>query len=211
MIANNMVYGISTNCTSPDYGSGIALGGGTGSTTQVFYNTVSMSGTQTGASAASQTSACLAVTNTTGITLENRNNIYVNTQVGNTGSTTRFACVALAYSSSVGNYTGLTSDHNNYFVSGAGPGSYQVGLTGGVAGTARVSLADWTAQTGRDGAGAAPNPGATTLQINPVFTSATDLHLVFNNATNLPINNGAITLSVPPGFISVPNRFPIQL
>ena len=196
LIANNMVYGVSTNCTSPDYGAGITLGGGTGSTTQVYYNSVVMQGTITGATAATQTSTCLAVTNTSGITLDNRNNIYVNTQIGNTSSTTRFACVALAYSSTLGNYTGLTSDHNNYYVAGAGPGSYQVGLTGGVAGTARITLADWTAQTGRDGAGSAPNASATTLQINPVFTSSTNLHLVFNDATNLPFNDGAIVVSV---------------
>ncbi len=50
LIANNMVSGVSANGTSGDFGVGIFIGGGTGSTTNIYHNTVHMQGTQTGGS-----------------------------------------------------------------------------------------------------------------------------------------------------------------
>ena len=44
-ISNNFIYGVGANGTSGDFGSGIFLGGGVGSTTQVYFNSVSMTGT----------------------------------------------------------------------------------------------------------------------------------------------------------------------
>jgi hypothetical protein len=87
LIANNMVSGVSSNGTGGDFGAGIIVGGGTGSTTEVYYNTVSMQGTITGSTAATQASACLAITNTTAPTISIKNNILSNTQLGNTSAT----------------------------------------------------------------------------------------------------------------------------
>ncbi len=172
ILANNMVSGVMANGTSGDFGAGIILGGGTGSTTKLYYNTVMMQGTIAGATAATQTEACVAVTASSAPTsVELRNNILVNKQLGNTSATVKFACVSLNYSSTVGNYAGITSDHNNFVCTGAGPGTYQIGITGGTVGTSRTSLANWTTETGRDGAGSAPNPSQTTLQVDPVFAS----------------------------------------
>jgi hypothetical protein len=168
-IANNMISGVVANGTAGDFSGGIALGGGAGSTTNVYFNSVSFSGTITGASSASQVAACLAVTASTAPTLDVRDNIFTNTQLGNTGATVRFVAVALGYSSTTGNYSGLTSNFNDLRCTGAGPGTYQVGETGGLtAGTVRTALSDWQTETGRD---------ANSISADPGFISATNLHL----------------------------------
>ena len=182
LLANNMISGVAANGTSGDFAAGIILGGGTGSITNVYYNTVSMQGTITGATAASQTSACLAVTNSTAPTLDLRNNIFSNTQLGNTGATLRFASIALGYST----YATLTSNYNDLYAAGAGPGTYTVGITGTVvAGTNSVTLANWQATTTKD---------ANSVSILPVFTSATDLHLI--PVSNAGLNNVGTPVSV---------------
>ena len=166
-IANNMIYGVAANGTAGDFGSGIVLGGGTGSITNVYYNSISMQGTVTGASAGTQTESCLAVTNSAPPTLDIRNNIFANTQVGNTGSTAQFIGVALGYTSTLGNYVGLTASNNNYFIaSGAG---YFKGSKGTVvAGTTFQTLPLWQAETGRD---------ANSISANPFFAAASNLHI----------------------------------
>lgn len=185
LIANNFVYGVSHNSTSPDIAAGIAVGGGTGSTTNIFHNTVSMQGTITGGTAAVQTSACLAVTATTAPTLVDvRNNIFSNTQANNSGTTMRFTAIALGYSSTLGNYSGLTSNNNDLFAAGS-LGTYTIGITGGVTGTNRTTLTAWTTETGKDGA---------SVNILPVFTSTSDLHLV--PASNVTLNSLGTALSV---------------
>ena len=168
-ISNNVIYGVTANGTSGDFGGGIVLGGGIGSTTRVFYNSVSFSGTIQGATAASQVAACLAVTASTAPTLDIRDNILSNTQLGNASATVRFVSIGLGYSSTTGNYAGLTSNNNDLYCTGAGPGTYQVGETGGlVAGTVRTTLANWQTETGRD---------ANSVSGNPQFNSNTDLHI----------------------------------
>jgi len=177
LIANNMVYGVISNATSPDIAAGIVSGGGAGSTTNVYHNTVAMQGTITGASAATQTSACLAVTAAAAPVLDIRNNIFTNTQVNNSGTTMRFAAIALAYSSTAGNYAGLTSNNNDLYAAGS-LGTYTVGITGGITGTNRVTLANWNTETGRDAA-------ATSKNVLPVYLSNSNLHLDNNNAGNV--------------------------
>lgn len=177
-VTNNVVYAILDNATSPDFSAGIALGGVTGSTFNVYHNSVSMNGTITGGTASSSVSACLAVTtSTTSITpvLDIRNNIFSNSQVGNATATTRFVAIALGYSSTAGNYTNLTSNYNDLYAAGAGPGSYHVGITGGVTGTSRTTLSDWQTQTGRD---------ANSLNVVPAFVSASNLHSTSTNLNN---------------------------
>ncbi len=177
VIANNMVYGVSHNSTSPDFAAGIVLGGGTGSSTKIYHNTVSMQGTITGVSAATQTSACLAVTATSAPTLDIRNNIFSNTQANNSGSTMRFTAIALGYSSTTGNYSGLTGNNNDLYAAGS-LGTYTVGITAGLTGTNRTTLAAWTTETGRDGL---------SKNVLPVFSGTTNLHLdnsITSNTTN---------------------------
>ena len=184
LIANNMIYGVAANGTGGDYSAGLTLGGGTGSTTNVYCNTINMKEPITGSSGASQTSACIAVTNSTEPVLDIRDNILVNTQIGNAGATLRLACIALGYST----FGNLTSNNNDLYCSGAGPGSYHVGITGGVvSGISRSTLADWQTATGKDLA---------SLNFLPAFVSATNMHIDPGNTINLPLDGGGVSIAV---------------
>lgn len=192
LIANNMISGVASNSTSPDLTAGIILGGGTGATTNIYHNTVVMQGTLPGATAASQASACLAVTATTAPTLDIKNNILVNTQVGNTSATTKFETIGLAYTSTTGNYAGLASNNNLLYAAGAGPGTYMVAITNGITGgTAQTALSNWQTETGRD---------ASSLNSNPVFVSSTDLHIVDSDPANTTLSSGGTATSVTTDF-----------
>ena len=171
-ISNNMISGVGANGTSPDFAAGIILGGGTGSTTNVFFNTVTMSTILTGGN---QNTFALAVGGTTP-TVNIKNNIL--TATGSNGSGINYA-IGLAYSSTTGNYVGLTSDNNDLFASGTSAGVGETGLL--QAGTARTTLANWTTETGRDGA---------SKNANPTFLSATDLHLDVSVVSNGTYFNG---------------------
>ncbi|MBL7805048.1 MAG: hypothetical protein JNL02_15005, partial [Saprospiraceae bacterium] len=187
LIANNMISGVAANGTASDYGAGIALGGGIGSTINVFYNTVSMQGNITGVSNASVASAALAVTNNAAPSnLNIRNNILSNTQAANGTSTQRHTAIALAYSGTSGNYAGLISDNNDLYSAGPGPGSYHVAVVGGIAaGPVRTTLANWQTETGRD---------ANSFSVQPNFVSTTDLHLV--TTSNQCLDGGGAPVSV---------------
>ncbi|MBK7938253.1 MAG: hypothetical protein IPJ82_14745 [Lewinellaceae bacterium] len=169
-IANNMVSGVAANGTASDFGGGIIIGGGIGSTTRVYYNTVSMSGTLPGATGASTLSIAFGVTGIAPPVLDVRNNIFSNTQLPNTGATVKFFAVGLGYVSSAGNYANLTSDFNDLYVT---PGSPRfVGTTGGLnTGITRLTLSNWSTETGRD---------LNSINYNPSFVSASDLHVVAN-------------------------------
>ena len=182
-ISNNIVYAVSANATSPDLCAGIFVGGGTGSTTNVYHNSVWMNGTITG-TGGNQSSIAFAVSGTTP-TVNVRNNIFRNTQLPGSG-TTKFYAIGLAYSSTLGNYAGLVSENNILDVTSGG-GSYLVGITGGlVSGTARTAIADWRTETGRD---------LLSQQVNPQFHSQSNLHLL---PTSPASNAGAnLTASVP--------------
>jgi trimeric autotransporter adhesin len=186
LIANNMIYGVAANGTVGDFAGGIVLGGGTGSTTNVHYNTVSMQGTILGGTAATQASACFAITNATGPVVDIKNNIFSNTQLGNTSATVKFMAIGLTQTT----FVGLTSNNNDLYVAGAGPGTYQVGITGGlVSGTVRSTLANWQGATSTD---------AASINVVANYTSTTDLHLV--NSTNGSFNAAGAVLSTTTDF-----------
>ncbi|MFN8280061.1 MAG: HYR domain-containing protein [Saprospiraceae bacterium] len=197
LVSNNMISGVNANSTAGDIGIGIVVGGGTGNI-QIYHNTVNMQGAITGTTAASQTSACLGFTSATvPSNLDVRNNIFTNTQIGNTSATLRFASIALGYSSTVGNYAGTICDNNALFCNGAGPGTYTLGITGGVvAGTSRLTLADWRTETGKD---------LFSVNLLPTFVSTTDLHLT-SSVANACLNQTGKGLAAVPSDIDCMNR-----
>ncbi|MBK8817912.1 MAG: hypothetical protein IPN49_02025 [Saprospiraceae bacterium] len=131
-------------------------------------------------SAGTQTSACLAVTNSTEPVLDLRNNIFTNTQLGNSSATVRFAAIALGYST----FTTLTSNNNDLFCAGAGPGTYQIGITGTVvAGTNRTTLLNWQTATSQD---------AQSINVLPTFMSSTDLHMNMGLTSTQLESGGAV-------------------
>lgn len=185
-ITNNTISGILANATSLDIGVGILSGGGTG-TINVFNNTVVLQGTITGATAASSTTAGVAMNSATPPTSFNvKNNIFVNTILGNAGATMKFVAFGLGHGTP---YTGITSSNNVLFAAGAGPGTYAVGITGGItAGVLRTTLVDWQLETNQD---------LNSFNFLPVFVSGTDLHLVPGDATNAPLLCGGANVNIP--------------
>lgn len=158
LLTNNMVSGVRSPSTASDFSAGIMAGGGTGSTTQMYHNSVSMTGLR-GASAAFPSYA-LAI-NSGNPTVDVKNNIFSNTQTGGTGK-----AYAIANASST--FTGMTSNFNDLYVTGA---NTFVGQTGGLgtAGTDRTTLTDWQTTTSGDAGSIGTDP----LFVNP----ATDLHI----------------------------------
>src|SRR5207253_855197 len=80
-ITNNAIYGVGANGTGGDFGAGIFLGGGAGSTTRVYFNSISMTGTFTGGS---YPNYCLAIGGSDP-TVDVRNNALYNTLINGTG------------------------------------------------------------------------------------------------------------------------------
>ncbi len=165
LIANNTVGGLSAASTANAAAAGLAIGTSTGSTTQIYHNSVSLS-----ASMPSVTGATYAIM-VSGFTptLDLRNNAFVNTAT--TASNGRSYAIGLGYSSTPGNYANLTSSNNDLFVPSRS--NAFVGVTGSLSinFTNRATLTDWNAETGRD------VPGVSWSALPP-FISATDLHMM---------------------------------
>lgn len=159
LIANNFVSGVLSNGTAGDFGAGIFVADtGTDSLTRIWDNSVSMSGTATGGS---QGGYALAV-NGADPSLDVRGNVLSNTQTTGTG---------LSYAVGLGSATfaNLTSDFNDLFTTTGG--TFAVGRIGNITptgGTDEATLAAWQGATAKD---------AASLSVDPLFRSATDLHL----------------------------------
>lgn len=158
LIRNNMIYEVFSHAGhSPSLVAGIFLGGGAGSTTQVYANSVSL----TGSTDYPHNIIGLAIGGTYPV-VDARDNIFYNTQDPNNAS---ISCAIATNSFSFGN---LTSDFNDLFVP---PGSgFAIGKTGGLfyPGSPLVSLSDWQNATGED---------SNSISADLVFASLTDLHL----------------------------------
>ncbi len=180
-IHNNMISDVLNTAVSADYGSGILVGGGSGGSTQVYNNTVSMSGTATGTDVRNY---ALSIQGTNPV-VDVRNNIFVNTVVSNAtlspGVPNGTSCIGLAYNSP---YTNLTSNNNAFFVNAGG----NIGSFGGLTNANPLaSLSAWQTTIGVD--------GSSISGTNPVFVSATDLHLDASNTTNYVFNAIAANLA----------------
>ena len=181
-IANNFISGVASNGTSGDFGVGIMLGGGTGSTTRVVFNSVSMTNPTPALTGGNYPGFALAVGGASP-TVEIRNNILVNTQTTGSGNS---IALGFAYAGTTGAYAGLTSS-NNDFVVGTGS-TFAVGQTGGLStsGVLRTTLAALNTETGQD------SP-TTSKTIDPLFASATDLHVAAAGLNNAGVPVAGIT------------------
>ena len=163
-ISNNMVSGVSSNGTDGDFSVGIFVLPADGSTTKVYHNTVSMSGTQTGGS---DKSYALAIAGGTTPTVDIKNNILINKQ--NNGSGLNYA-IGFGYTA----FTNISTDNNGLFTSSGA--LYSLGATSSI-GTPvnQLTLAAWQTATSKD---------ANSKNEDATFVSATDLHLVTPDANN---------------------------
>jgi hypothetical protein len=158
-ISNNLIYLIkgdgwpmSAQTDSP-YGIYIANGGNC----QVFFNSIYLSGAFLSATVPGSLSACLSVN--PGITaLDVRNNIFKNSMQATSGTPANYTYAVFSTSAS----TAFTTINNNdYFDDGIGPN------IGYIASANQATLAAWQTATAQD---------AASVNVDPVFTSVTDLH-----------------------------------
>ncbi|GAA4466461.1 hypothetical protein GCM10023093_20650 [Nemorincola caseinilytica] len=171
-IANNMISRVLGHGTGGDITAGIFVGGVAGSVVNVYYNTVSLSGTLTGAT---YPSFAICITGSDPA-VNIRDNIFVNTS--SNGSS--FSPYAIGIAGSA--FTNLASNNNNFFSSGSA-----LAATGSLSGTgALATLADWQTTTGED---------AASKNILPAFISAGDMHLQ-PIVANAPLHNTGAVLPV---------------
>ncbi len=176
LVANNMVSGVSANTTPSDFTCGILAGGGTGSTTQVYFNSVSMTGSR---GAATSPSYALAI-NAGNPIVDVRDNILLNAQT----STNSGKNYAMANGSTT--FSNMTSNNNDLFVAGS---SSFVGQTGGIgtSGADRAALSDWQNATGGD---------ANSISADPLFASTSDLHLSTNASPVANIGQPVVGMTI---------------
>ncbi|WP_216688150.1 beta strand repeat-containing protein [Hymenobacter siberiensis] len=173
-ISNNMImdvltYGDAVGTTFNAFG--IRIVGGTGH--KLYYNSVALTGNQVDASADAGLSAALVITAGTGMDV--RNNIFSNSQTGESGTK------SYAFYVTAGATPFTTINYNDYYVSGA---------NGVLAFVASLDRADITAV--RTGTGQDLN----SINQPPPFTNtSTDLHLNAVAAA-LPFDGTATPVSV---------------
>lgn len=157
LLVNNAVFAVQSGATPSDFCAGIYIGGGTGSATKMYFNTVSLSGSAT----RSTPSAYALAIGSGDPVIELKNNILYNVQT-TTGAGYSYA---IGYGSSA--FTNLVSDYNLYYTAGA---NAQFAVTGGLGintvGTVQANLATLRTATGKD---------ANSISSNPSFASTTNL------------------------------------
>ncbi len=180
LVCSNMIYNIKSNGTAGDQCVGIGTSGG--NTDQIVYNSIRMTGEvrpNTSATATSNYGSGIRIssaTNNINPTIKN-NAVYIDLTAA-ASSTVRYYCITgttSAYAWGTG-----SENYNDYFYN---TGNAQC-LTGGLAtasgvaaGTQFTTLGNWqTAYT-------IPQD-ANSLQVDPGFASATDLHIATSNALN---------------------------
>ncbi len=166
LIANNFISDIKTaNYSSSTTWSafGIRLVGGTNFT--VANNSVHFFGNVTAGTGTSSISApfCATVTSVTGTIL--KNNIFFNEQNFSVATGSVYSVYVPS------GYVFAEINNNDYFGSSTATTNYYVGYYG----SNKPTLADWKLSSGQDGM---------SINLNPLFTSNTDLHIVSNECLN---------------------------
>jgi hypothetical protein len=173
-IANNMIYNIQANGTSGDQTVGIGISNGNGD--KVLFNSIYLTGDiDPGTAASSSTSSFgINVGFATATNLTLKNNISVMDLSSNT-VTLLHAAINIPSTTYAWGTGG--SDYNDWFAP-AGNAQARVGATAGSGGVFYATLAAWQTATAQD---------ANSKSVDPLFVSATDLHL---QLTSTLINMG---------------------
>ncbi len=166
VISNNMIAGVTAPATSPDFATGIFVAGVTGANTKLYYNSINLTGNR-GNVATQNPSFGISITGVDP-TVEMKNNAVVNNLIVDPAA----AGAANAKSYAVGMistlFVNLDANYNDYFTSGAQSGGFRTGSLSPAAGVDYTTLAAWQTAISDD---------ANALLADPLFVSATDLHL----------------------------------
>ena len=166
--SNNLIfdiagYGYASQSTDNGFGINILSGGGY----NLYFNTVNLATNQTDGTGVP---ACLIINSavTALNSLDIRDNIF---SIPATVGTNRYAVI-----SNAANTVFSEMNYNDYYTSGS-----NIGYIGGID---RTNLAAWQTGTGKD---------ASSISGDPLFVSATDLHL--NTALSSPAKNAGYALA----------------
>jgi hypothetical protein len=118
-------------------------------------------------------SACYEISSTTGALVNTRNNVFANVSaagfISPSGVNQPQHYVWVSPTAGAVGAAGSVSNYNDLYVENViGPTGATVGHVGATAGVTYTTLAAWQAGTGQD---------ASSVSVNPLFVSATDLHL----------------------------------
>ncbi|WDF46769.1 GEVED domain-containing protein [Chryseobacterium sp. KACC 21268] len=177
LVANNMLY----NLSGPTAGSGTIIGIydqlDPGSVANIYYNTVLISGAVTGTTGSY--AYYRAYQNPTVL----KNNIFANTRTSSGG----YIQAAFRNSNSVGTFT---SDYNVLYNSGGSANISAIDLVGTTATQYATFSAYQAAATN-----ATPARDVNSKGVEPVFVSATDLHLSTTDFKNENLSNWATPIA----------------
>ncbi|MBI5216970.1 MAG: proprotein convertase P-domain-containing protein [Ignavibacteriae bacterium] len=181
-IANNMIYdllGDGWNVLSSDAVVGIRVLGTTGGV-NIYHNSVNLTGNTDRAGTANKSAALFVFSGTSNLDI--RNNLLANSIVNslNTGSR------AYAIADSGSNAVFGTINYNDYYATGT------QGVLGYISSTNKTTIEEWRTATGQD---------ANSFATDPLFTSATDLHInnspgMFSPAGNTGVAIGSVTIDI---------------
>jgi len=176
LIKNNFVrdvrgYNAGNTYMAGGYGIWVNTGGGY----KIYNNTVVQNKLQEGSG--NGYSAALFVETATN--LDVRNNIFVNTQLASSSTQSFGVMIKLA------NTSGFTYlDHNNIY--GEYIGYLGTNPDGNPVNQYQTSISGWASTTGKEQG---------SVNVNPVFVSATNLHINESNTANAPLDGTATVLS----------------
>jgi uncharacterized delta-60 repeat protein len=185
LVSNNMITGVIGDGNSGDLTAGIYIVGAAGSTTKLYYNSVSMTGDRSSVLTSSTTmfpSYGLAITGTNPI-IELKNNIFATTQTASSGGANATS-YAIGMASTT--FSNLDSNYNAFYSTGANSGGFR---TGSLAGASTVTtevdystLGLWRTAVSDD---------ANSVQGNPAFNNPNnDLHIIATNV--LLVDKGTV-------------------
>lgn len=168
-ISNNLISGVTSPGTAPDFPTGIFVAGVVGSTTRLYYNSVSMTGDRDPLVAGQAPGFGIAITGTDP-TVELKNNIFYTTQTASGGGVN---ALSYAIGMATATFANLDSDFNVFFSTGANDGGFRIGSLAEAAGTSHVDVAAWNVATGDDAT------SVTIGEVDPLFYNPlTDPHLL---------------------------------
>ncbi|MBK7393710.1 MAG: carboxypeptidase regulatory-like domain-containing protein [Chloracidobacterium sp.] len=180
-IQNNMISGVTSPATSPDIMTGIYVVGATGSSTRLYHNSIALTGDR-GAVATQMPSYGVAITGTDP-TVELKNNIFYTTQIASGGGVN---AKSYAIGMVTTTFANLDSNYNDFWSTGANDGGFRSGSLSTAAGIDYADIVAWRTAVSDD---------ANSQEVEPIFVSATDLHLQPSPANPLLINGGT-TLAI---------------
>ncbi|MCU1267767.1 MAG: hypothetical protein JWM21_4085 [Acidobacteria bacterium] len=184
LVANNMIYNVRADGTSGDQGLGIGIASGDGD--KVVFNSISLTGDidPGTSSTATQSEAGVRISSATATNLTFKNNAISVDQTSNTSTLKHYAFVKPSATYSFG--TG-GSDYSDYFVNAINTQTVLFGNGTSVPYSDVTTLTAFKAET--------PAHDQNAKVGDPLFTSATDLHINPATAATSPVNNAGTSIT----------------